>query len=216
MSQPAPDKEQTERPRVVDRRVVFLGDDKLLTRALQNGHPGAPAELFDRYANHIERVLVNVMGMDQELPDLLHETFAQAFKNAHQLKDGGRLKAWLTRIAVFTARGCLRRRTRRRWLLFFAPEQMPESQACVGSSEEREAVVATYAALDQLPANERLAFALRYIDGMELKEAAAACGVSLVTVKRRIARAQTQFISLAAADPALSDWLTEGSRWDRP
>ncbi len=216
MSQRVTRPEQSEGPRLAERAVGFLGDDELLTRALQNGHPGAPAELFDRYANHIERVLVNVMGIDQELPDLLHETFAQAFKNAHQLKDGARLKAWLTRIAVFTARGCLRRRTRRRWLLFFAPEHMPELEACYGSAEEREAVVATYAALDRLPSDERLAFALRYIDGMELKEAAAACGVSLATIKRRISRAQRRFIALAADDPALSDWLEEGSRWDHP
>ena len=92
------------------QRAAFFADDEALTRALQAGHPGAPAELFDRYGSHIQAVLVNVMGVDQELPDLLHESFAQAFKSVHQLKEGARLKAWLTRIAVFTARGCIRRR----------------------------------------------------------------------------------------------------------
>ena len=58
------------------RTAGFFADDEALTRALQAGHPGAPAELFDRYGSHIQGVLVNVMGIDQELPDLLHESFA--------------------------------------------------------------------------------------------------------------------------------------------
>ena len=191
----------------------FVGDDAALAEALKQGHPGAPAELFDRYGNHIQRVLVNVMGVDQELPDLLQETFARAFKNAGQLEDGARLKAWLTRIAVFTARGCIRSRGRRRWLRYFSPEAMPESTARTASTEDRAAVRATYAALDAMSPDLRVPFALRYIQGMELKEIAAACEVSLATIKRHLAKADKRFVLLASKDPALQHWLEGGSRW---
>ncbi len=188
-------------------------DDASLAQALQQGHPAAPAELFDRYGNHIQRVLVNVMGVDQEIPDLVHETFARAFKNIGQLEDGERLKAWLTRIAVFTARGLIRSRSRKRWLRYFSPEEMPEGRALVARAEDREAVQATYAALDQLHADVRLPFALRYIEGMELKDVAQACDCSLATVKRRISKAEKRFVHLASRDPALRGWLEEGTRW---
>ncbi len=201
------------RPRPVTSRARFLGDDAALTRALQNGHPGAPAELFDRYGGHIQRVLVNVIGVDQEIADLLHETFAQAFKSIASLKQGDRLKAWLTRIAVFTARGCLRRRTRGRWLRFFAPEQLPETRCNDATPEMREAVAATYAVLDKMSVDLRVPFALRYMEGLDLKEVASACEVSLATIKRRLAKADARFVSLASREPALGDWLREGSRW---
>ena len=194
----------------------FLGDDEALTRALQSGHPRAPAELFDRYGRHIQRVVVNLIGIDHEIPDLVHETFAQAFKSIAQLNDGARLKAWLTRIAVFTVRSCLRRRKRRRWLRFFAPEQVPEQTARNASPAVREAVQAMYAVLEQLPADLRLPFALRYVEGLELRDVAAACGVSLATIKRRLKVADARFVALAAEDPALVDWLQEGSRWTTP
>ncbi len=203
----------TRTPHSNVRRLGFVGDDLALADALKQGHPGAPAELFERYGNHIQRVLVNVMGVDQELPDLLQETFARAFKNAGQLEDGARLKAWLTRIAVFTARGCIRSRGRKRWLRYFSPETMPETRARVTSMEDREAVKSTYKALDAMPADLRVPFTLRYMQGMSLKEVAAACEVSLATIKRRLAKADKRFISIASREPALQSWLEGGSRW---
>ncbi len=216
MTRPAIRKIGDKRGQASVSSVPFLGDDVALTQALQSGHPNAPAELFDRYGQHIQRVLVNVLGVDDELPDLLHETFAQAFKSVDKLRDGARLKAWLTRIAVFTACGCIRRRTRGRWLHFFAPDQVPEQPAHVASAETREAVEATYQTLCRLPADLRIAFALRYVQGLELRDVAAACGVSLATIKRRISKAEKRFVRLAARDPALRDWLAEGGRWTNP
>jgi RNA polymerase sigma-70 factor (ECF subfamily) len=64
-----------------------------------------------------------------------------------------------------------------------------------------------YALLDRLPVDERIAFALHEVDGMDLAEVAAACGVSVPTVRRRLARAARRFFSLAATCEALSPWV---------
>jgi RNA polymerase sigma-70 factor (ECF subfamily) len=47
-----------------------------------------------------------------------------------------------------------------------------------------------YKRLERLPADLRIAFLLRRVEGMELEEVARATGVSLATAKRRIAAAQ--------------------------
>lgn len=204
-------------PTLVDnvRSVGFMGDDSALVSALQSGHPGAPAALFDRYGKHVQRVLANVLGLDPELPDLLHEVFAQALKSFDGIKDAERLKAWLTSIAVHTARGCIRSRTRRRWLRFGAPEELPEAVARGVSDEAREAMRSTYELLGKLSADLRIPFTLRFIHGMELTEVAESCGVSLATIKRRLAKAEKYFVTLAERDPTLATWVAEGSRWGR-
>ena len=69
--------------------------------------------------------------------------------------------------------------------------------------------------LGRLPADERIAFALRFIDGMELVEAAAACRVSLSTFKRRMLRAERKFAERARREPALAEWLKGAERWNR-
>jgi len=48
---------------------------------------------------------------------------------------------------------------------------------------------------------------------MQLTEVAAACRVSLATVKRRLARAEKRFVEAAKDHPALRERLAHGGRW---
>jgi RNA polymerase sigma-70 factor, ECF subfamily len=75
------------------------------------------------------------------------------------------------------------------------------------SPEHGEALRATYHVLGRLSADERIPFALRFIDGMELTEIADACAVSLATTKRRLSSAQKKFTSIARTYPELADWV---------
>ena len=191
----------------------FDGDDAALLDALLADHAGAAAELYDRFADHVQRVLVRILGLDHEIPDLMQEVFLQALRSVGSVKDGARLKAWITSVAVHTARGCIRKRTRRRWLIVRPPEEMPEQSESGEDAEGRELLRLTYAVLDKLPAEERIAFALRHIEGLELLQVADALGVSLATVKRKLERAERRFKSLAERQPALQERIARSDRW---
>jgi len=91
--------------------------------------------------------------------------------------------------------------------LVFLGDDAPEIEAPSSPPEAEEALRATYRILSTLPADERIAFALRFIEGMELTEAAAACRVSLATIKRRVARAKSTFEARAERHPSLARWL---------
>ncbi len=196
--------------------LVARGDDAALVSALMRGDAAARAELFDRHAQHAQRVLARVLGHDIELADVLHEVFARALAQIDRLEDPAALKWWLTTIAVFTAREHIRRRTRNRWLRFFASEDLPDIPVVSADEEVRESLRRTYAVLDRLGVDDRIAFSLRFIEGLDLGEVAAACGVSLNTIKRRLARAERRFVALARREPALHDWLERGTRCQRP
>ena len=79
--------------------------------------------------------------------------------------------------------------------------------------ETHEAVRATYRVLDAFPEDERIAFSLRFISEMQLTEVAAACRVSLATIKRRLARAEKRFVEAARNHPALCERLDASGRW---
>lgn len=187
--------------------------DAGLVAALRSGRQAAKAALFDRYGRHVQRVLTRVMGPDPDIPDLLQDVFVSALESIDRLEDPSSLRPWLSRIAVYTARGRIRRRVRWRFVRSDPLDEMVEVEAHLASAEVSEALRATYKALHQLPADERIAFALRFIDGMELTEVANASGVSLATIKRRLAKAQRRFVDLARRDPSLQEWLTRGARW---
>ncbi len=191
--------------------VSFAGDDHALLRALGRGDRGAAAALFDRYAPLVERTMARVLGADSELADAVQEAFLRMLHSVHGVRDPQALPEWVIRVAVCTAVDALRRRKRRRWLLF-EPAETLEQPGAEADLEGREALKATYAVLDRLPVEDRTAFALRRIDGMELRQVASACDCSLATVKRRLERAEARFAALARRHPALRSWLDDGER----
>jgi RNA polymerase sigma-70 factor, ECF subfamily len=190
----------------VIRLPVGLSDEGIV-HGLKNGDREAAAQLFDRYAEHLRRVLVRVLGPDPEIPDLLQDVMVAALGSINRLDDARALRAWLTRIAVFTARVRIRRRTRWRFLRFVAPEELPEQGVEPHDAPASETLRATYRVLEKLDSDERIAFALRFLHGMELTEVAHAASVSLATIKRRLSRAQLRFQELARSEPSLDDWL---------
>jgi RNA polymerase sigma-70 factor (ECF subfamily) len=194
--------------------LTFVGDDAALIQALRARHPGAAAAFYDRHSGHVYRALQSAIGPDDDLPDLLQEVFIRAIAQIAELQDLGRVRSWLAGIAVFTARGHIRRRTRRNWLSLFSPVHASSQQQDPAPSDARRALLEIYAILDKLAADERIAFALRIVEGLSLPEAAEACRVSLATFKRRLARAERKFVEMARSKPELEDWLEKGTRWN--
>jgi RNA polymerase sigma-70 factor (ECF subfamily) len=191
--------------------------DAALVTALRSGNADAADQLFERYGEYVERLIVRVLGLDAEVPDLINEVFARAFERIDKLEDFAALKGWLGSIAVFTARTFLRdRRSRRRFLGFFAPDELPDVPFSAAPIECSLALSRTYQVLATLAPDERIAFALRFIDGMSLGEVAEMMGVSIGTVKRRLTRGQQRFVNAAARDPLLREFLKSSERWGEP
>jgi RNA polymerase sigma-70 factor, ECF subfamily len=178
-------------------------DDIALVEALRRGDPSARTALVERFESHVERMVTGALGLDPDLQDIIQEVFLRVLERVHQLKDPAALSSWITSLAVFTARGHIRRRRRWRWIRFAAPQDLPEVAAGGLSPESMATMRALYRVLDSLSPGERLAFTLRFMSELELTEVATACGVSLATVKRRLARAAAHIRQAAAGDPLL-------------
>jgi RNA polymerase sigma-70 factor, ECF subfamily len=171
---------------------VLVSNDATLVQGLLADSAAAKLAFVNRFTVDVERTVVHLIGPDRELSDVRQEVFVQALISIRTLRDPSALKPWLMSIAKHCARRTIRNRTRRGWLRFFvdADEEARWQPTAPGiDPEARETLRVVYAALDRMPAVDRIAFAHRYIDGMELPEIAAACSVSVATVKRRLRRA---------------------------
>jgi RNA polymerase sigma-70 factor (ECF subfamily) len=189
-------------------RLPLLATDAEILAALADERPAGGAALYDRYRPLVRRILIRLLGGHQEINDLVQETFIAVIRTSGRVKGSDSLRGWITNVAVFTARQELRRRRRKRFLLFFAGDA-PEMEAPAPTSppEAKEALRATYRILSTLPADQQVAFALRFIEGMELTEVASACRVSLATIKRRLAGAKSAFEARARQEASLAPWI---------
>jgi RNA polymerase sigma-70 factor, ECF subfamily len=191
-------------------------DEARIVDSIAAGALSGRAQLFDRFAPHVRGVLVRLLGLDPDLDDLIQDVFLEAIGSLSRLREPDSLQAFLTQIAVHAARGRIRKRVRNRWLSFGSPEDLPQPVAHDADETVREALAATYRVLGAMPTDERVAFTLRYLEGLELVEVADACSVSLATIKRRIARAQKIFVARAKSSAVLRSWIEGGLRWSTP
>ena len=198
----------------VERPARLLRDDETLVAEMRAANPASFQAFYRKYSTFVCRVLLRTIGDDAELDILIHEVFTKAFQNIDALRNPSQVKSWIASIAVHTARDTLKQRKRSKWLRFFEPAKLPEPVTAnedgglgydnFGDKEEVEAV---YRVLDALSVDARVAFTLRYMNEMALTEVAAACNVSLATIKRRLAKAKRQFSALAKNEIALRKWV---------
>jgi RNA polymerase sigma-70 factor, ECF subfamily len=183
-----------------------------LLRGLHARAPSAERRLLDDHATRVERILFRILGDARLIEDLVQDVFARVFARVDDVREPEALKPFITSVTVFVAREAIRKKRRHRFLAFFASDELPEIPIS-GDPEAREGVRAFYRAIATLDPDDRVAFTLRIVEGQELTEVAAACNVSLATVKRRVQRAEAAFVERCKRDEVLSTWLAEGDRW---
>ncbi len=195
-------------PRAPRIAVGNVGDDAALVAALCEGARWAPGVLYGRYAGAVEHLIVRLLGGGPDVDDVFQDVFVAAFRGIRELRDPLRLRSWLLRIAVLSVRDHLRSRRRRRWLVFFEPERMPEVPS-LPTDDCREAVERAYRLFDRMSPNDRIPFLMHLLTDMDLAEIAESCETSLATVKRRIVRAELWFRKQAHKDTSLRPWLRQ-------
>lgn len=163
-------------------------DDEVLVGRVLRGDPGAFRELYGRHGRYVAGVVYRLMGDDAELEDIVQDTFVRAAERLPSLRAPGQVRPWLVTIAVRLAQSRLTRRRRRNWIR----QQLTRAAPTVSDPRDRAPADELYSALDQVPDKLRVPWILHRVEGCRLEDVAVACGVSLATVKRRIADAQAR------------------------
>mgnify|MGYP003588444421 CR=1 FL=1 len=197
-------------------------DWALIQRALA-GEQKAYELLVVKYQKRIERLVARMVRDADLVPDVVQETFINAYRALHQFRGDARFYTWLHRIAVNTTYKALQEKKRNPLVSFtdlspesdepgetFADKQEPISE------ETPEAIVAARQvaqavndAMQALPPDSRHALELREMEGLSYEEIAQLTGVPIGTVRSRIFRARDAIA--AKVGPLLE--RRSGKRW---
>ena len=181
--------------------------DAALALAAAAGQPGAAEMVWDRFAPLVRGLARRSLGPDREVDDHVQEVFLRLFAELDALRDPAALRSFVVGITVRVLRSELRRRRLRRWLRLTEAGELPDNAAPPRDEAAREALRRLYRILDGIDDDARLAFALRFIEGLELADVAAALGASLATTKRRLAKVTARVFAAARNDAVLSAYL---------
>jgi RNA polymerase sigma-70 factor (ECF subfamily) len=177
----------------------------LIVRCQQGVKPDRAAfsELLRRYQPHVEKVLYHLAPDWQDRSDLAQEVWIRVYRNIQRLKDPVKFKGWLSRITTNLFYDELRKKKRHATPLSLdAPRKMDDGEmkweiaADAPSPDDNLATREFYdqlqVAIADLPEAFRTTIVLREIQGLAYEEIAELTGVSLGTVKSRIARARAK------------------------
>jgi RNA polymerase sigma-70 factor (ECF subfamily) len=183
---------------------------------LRVGEIGAFDELVEEFQPLVYALALRILGDCEDARDATQETFLKIYRHLAHFRGEASLKTWICRIAINQARSAerwWRRRHRQDMTSLDAPlalngggDSRPgDYLASPAASPEAEVLSRERGrqvefALTRLKKDFRIAVILRDIEGLSYEEVAYVTGVSVGTVKSRIARGREMLREIVKRD----------------
>ena len=196
---------QQSAPNMTHQTTSEASDSELVARA-KAGELDAFETLTNRYERRVYSLALRMLRHEQDAEDVTQQTFLSALENLSGFRGEASFATWLLRIATHAALKVIRKR---KGLDTVSLEEMTEQSDSYDAVPHPEYIAdwrqspeqlvqknETQRLLDDALANlgekHRLVFLLRDVEGLSVKETAAALGLSEANTKVRLLRARLQ------------------------
>ncbi len=181
-----------------------IPDAELVGRA-KSGDLDAFEALTKRYEQRVYSLAMRMLRHEQDAEDITQQAFLSALENLSSYRGDASFSTWLMRIAAHAALKVIRKRKGLSTVSLDETTEpndsdtIPHPEYIADWRHSPEELVHTNEvrrlldeALSQLDEKHRLVFLLRDVEGMSIKETAAALGLSEANTKVRLLRARLQ------------------------
>ena len=162
--------------------------DAVIVDRVLRGDVDAYAILVERYRSRYARYAFHMLGNREDAEEALQDAFTRAYRSLPRCEDPERFGAWLFRILVNRCRTMGARRGRR------ARTFVADEAAILDAAEDHPADRTAWReeidrALQQIRAEQREAFLLKYVEELGYDEMSRLTGVGVSALKMRVMRA---------------------------
>ncbi len=185
-------------------------DDAALVRRAKEGDLQAFEALVSRHERRIYSLAWRILRHQQDAEDVTQQTFLSALENLAGFRQEASFATWLSRITTHAALKVIRKRDGRNGASGLAVDEAPASESDSDGAEalphpefiadwtqsperlaeRNETRRVVEEALGELDEKHRLVFLLRDVEGLSIRETAAALSVTEANVKVRLLRAR--------------------------
>lgn len=169
-------------------------DEQTLCDLVKRGDRTAMRQMYSVYIRHLTAVCSRYIADDEDVKDILQDTFIKAFSSIGEFayRGEGSLKAWLTRIAVNESLGFIKSRSR----LPVIPIENETMTQDIDHGEDDQPDLESippeviHSFIRRLPDGYRTVFNLYAIEGRSHKEISRLLGISENTSASQLHRAK--------------------------
>jgi RNA polymerase sigma-70 factor (ECF subfamily) len=194
--------------------------DRSAVASACDGDHDAFRSLVERHSRYVFNVAYRLTGSAQDAEDIVQDTFLKAYRQLSRFEARADFRTWLHRIAVNRSIDLIRTRKHRE--VGQDPADLEQAgpveaqMAAAGpdrlmlSVEIRERLSD---GLAQLTASERMAFTLRHMEGLPIRDVATAMGLKTEAAKNSIFRAVRKMrVALAPVVRSSEPAVAKGAR----
>jgi len=166
---------------------------------LKQGNEAAFKTIVDNSQGLVYNTALGIVQHPEDAEDVAQEVFMQLYESIHSFKGDSKLSTWLYRITITKAMDHLRRKKRKKRFAFV--------QSLFGVNDElvhdppdfvhpgikldnKEKAAVLFKALDQLPANQKVAFTLHRIEGLNYQEISQIMNATVSSIESLLHRAR--------------------------
>jgi len=176
-----------------------------LIRKLQEGDQMEFTTLMDLYQNMVYNTALGIVQNEEDADDITQEVFEQVYISIGSFKGESKLSTWLYKITISKSLDHLKKKKRKKRFgvvqsLFggsdvekYSPVEFNHPGVQL---EQKERAGELFAAINQLPDKQKIAFILHKVEGQSYQEVAEIMNKSLYAVEALMSRAKANLKTL--------------------
>jgi len=143
-------------------------------------------QTIEKYSNTLYRLCILIVKNEQDVQDVLQETFLKYYKSAPEFQSEEHKKAWLIRVSQNKCKDFLRFHKRHQHVPLEAVEEILEIYQEASADEQMD-----FEILWDLDPKYKSVLVLHYLEGYSMEEVAKLLGISLAAARKRLQRGRT-------------------------
>ena len=170
-----------------------------LIEQLKNGDEIAFKTIVDTWQNMVYNTAIGIVQNAEDAEDIAQEVFVQVFQSISSFKGDSKFSTWLYRITITKSLDHERRKKRKKRFAFVKSLFGEENQVTVHPPDfnhpgvvmdKKEDAARLFAAVNQLPENQRIAFTLHKVEGLSYQEVSEVMKTTVSSVESLMHRAK--------------------------
>ncbi len=177
----------------------MLNDD-ILIQELREGKESAFKTIVDNYQDMVYNTCLSIVKSEEDAEDLAQEVFVQVYQSIRTFKGESKLSTWIYRIATTKSLDHERKKKRKKRFGFVKSIFGDDSEIVINppdfnhpgvALDKKESAAKLFKAIEKLPENQKVAFLLNKVEGLNYQEVSDVMKVSTSSIESLLHRAKT-------------------------
>ena len=173
--------------------------DWLLIEQLKDKDQAAFKKIVDAWQDMVFNTAIGILQNTEDAEDVAQEVFVQVYESIGTFKGESKFSTWLYRITITKAMDHIRRKKRKKRFavvhsLFGLNNEMlhdpPDFQHPGVSLDNKERAAVLFKAVEKLPENQKIAFTLNKLEGLNYQEISEVMNATVSSVESLLHRAK--------------------------